>query len=192
MPSLCLNRTAPHGTAPFGRWNNGSLIRDGDRPPAWPLLLIEWDSVDRRQRDVLSGPHQHERNPTGLTPSHICLGTGLTPATSGTGRAPATSAPGLVPRLPHLHRDWAHPRHMCPGTAPQECPEAGRHSHQLQQDGWPVRAARQPPCGVHLRCDACMASQGRGTRSHRSGMELVVGTPRRRCPAWHVTWHGTT
>ncbi len=31
---------------------------------------------------------------------------------------PATSAPGLGPPLPHLHRDCAHPCHICTGTAP--------------------------------------------------------------------------
>jgi hypothetical protein len=43
-------------------------------------------------------------------PAHICAGT-------GTGLAPATSAPGLGWPLPHLHRDWAHPDHICAGTA---------------------------------------------------------------------------
>jgi hypothetical protein len=38
---------------------------------------------------------------------HICTGTGLTPA---------TSAPGLGSPLPHLHRDWAHPGHICTAT----------------------------------------------------------------------------
>jgi hypothetical protein len=36
--------------------------------------------------------------------AHICTGTGLTPA---------TSAPGVGPPRPHLHRDWAHPGHIC-------------------------------------------------------------------------------
>jgi hypothetical protein len=29
---------------------------------------------------------------------------------------PATSAPELGPPRPHLHRDWAHPVHICAGT----------------------------------------------------------------------------
>ena len=29
------------------------------------------------------------------------------------GLTPATSAPGLGPPRPHLHRDWAHPCHIC-------------------------------------------------------------------------------
>jgi hypothetical protein len=32
------------------------------------------------------------------------------------GPTPATSAPGLGPPLPHLHRDWACPHHICAGT----------------------------------------------------------------------------
>ena len=39
--------------------------------------------------------------------AHICTGTGL---------APATSAPGMGSPLPHLHRDWARPFHICAGT----------------------------------------------------------------------------
>ena len=33
-----------------------------------------------------------------------------------TGLTAATSAPGLGPPLPHLHRDWAHPCHICTAT----------------------------------------------------------------------------
>ena len=36
----------------------------------------------------------------------------------------ASSAPGLGSPLPHLHRDWAHPCHICTGT---ECPHADLH-----------------------------------------------------------------
>jgi hypothetical protein len=42
-------------------------------------------------------------------PRHICIGTGLTPA---------ASALGLASPLPHLHRDSAHPCHICTGTRP--------------------------------------------------------------------------
>jgi hypothetical protein len=38
------------------------------------------------------------------------------PHLAGTGLTPATSAPGLGSPPPHLHRDWAHPRHICTGT----------------------------------------------------------------------------
>jgi hypothetical protein len=43
---------------------------------------------------------------TGCNPYYICSATGLTPA---------TSAPRLGSPLPHLHRDWAHPCHICTG-----------------------------------------------------------------------------
>ena len=46
--------------------------------------------------------------------------------------AAATSAPGLGLSLPHLHRDWAHPRHICAGTA-----------HALQVRRGPRRRAPQ-------------------------------------------------
>ncbi len=43
-------------------------------------------------------------------PSRAC-------ATQYAGLAPCpTSAPGLVSLPPHLHRDWAHPCHICTGT----------------------------------------------------------------------------
>ena len=35
---------------------------------------------------------------------------------TGTGLTAATSAPGLGSPLPHLHRDWARPCHICTGT----------------------------------------------------------------------------
>ena len=41
---------------------------------------------------------------------HICAGTRLTHP---------TSAPGLGSPLPHLHRDWAHPCHICAGVPAQ-------------------------------------------------------------------------
>ena len=72
---------------------------------------------------------------------HICIGTGLTAATSasglgsplphlhgdwphrchictGTGLTTATSTPGLRSPLPHRHRDWARPSHICSRTGP--------------------------------------------------------------------------
>ena len=51
----------------------------------------------------------------GLPGSPACCGANARP-TSGLGLAPATSAPGLGAPLPHLHREWAHPCHICPGT----------------------------------------------------------------------------
>ena len=77
----------------------------------------------------------------GKQASHICTGTGLTPATCApelgsplphldrdwarpchicarTGLTPAKSAPGLGSTLPYLHRDWPRPSHICIGTGP--------------------------------------------------------------------------
>ena len=48
-------------------------------------------------------------------PRHICA-VHLCPIGTGTGLTPATSAPGLGSFRPHLHRDWAHPGHICTGT----------------------------------------------------------------------------
>ena len=51
--------------------------------------------------------------------SHICSWTGLTPS---------TSAPGLGSPHPHLHRDWAHPSHICSGTGLISLPHLRRDS----------------------------------------------------------------
>jgi hypothetical protein len=50
-------------------------------------------------------------------------GTGLAPATSapGLGSPAATSAPALGSPLPHLHRHWARPSHICTGTGLTRC-----------------------------------------------------------------------
>ena len=46
----------------------------------------------------------------------------------------ATSAPGLGLSRPHLHRDWAHPSHICTGTglAPPTSAPGPRWEWQLQ------------------------------------------------------------
>jgi hypothetical protein len=46
------------------------------------------------------------------------LGSGLTPATSASesGLAPCHICGGTGSPLPHLHRDWAHPSHICAAT----------------------------------------------------------------------------
>ena len=53
------------------------------------------------------------RAPTRRGSSPQCIRQALGTAT---GRTPATSAPGLSLTPPHLHRDWAQPRHVCTGT----------------------------------------------------------------------------
>jgi hypothetical protein len=41
---------------------------------------------------------------------HLCW------SCTGSGLNPTTSTPGVGSPLPHLHRDWAHPCHICTGT----------------------------------------------------------------------------
>ena len=70
--------------------------------------------LQRRVRALLSFHLPADRAACG-----ICTGTKLALATSAPqqpGAAPATSASGLGSPLPHLHRDWAHPCHICTGT----------------------------------------------------------------------------
>ena len=64
------------------------------------------DRVERHHEAEAPRPHLHWTR------------TGLTPPTSapGLGSRLATSAPGLGSPRPHLHRDWAHPSHICTGT----------------------------------------------------------------------------
>jgi acetyl-CoA synthetase len=49
---------------------------------------------------------------TGAHAFRICTDPGLTPL---------PSAPGLGSPLAHLHRDWAHPFHICTGIEPARC-----------------------------------------------------------------------
>ena len=58
------------------------------------------------------------------------------------GEAP-TSAPGLGSPLPHLHRDWAHPCHICARTGLTACAECPTRSGRRGSGGRPCRA----PCG---------------------------------------------
>ena len=120
----------------------------------------------------------HVRTGTGLAPSRICIGTGLTPATSapglgspplatfalGLGSPPlAASAPGLGPPWPHLehlHRNWAHPCHICTGngtgpTPATSAPGLGSSSSPRFARGFAVlsRATHAPrSVTVHAQC----------------------------------------
>jgi hypothetical protein len=77
----------------------------------------------------------------------------VSPATSapGLGLTPATSAPGLGAPLPHLHRDWAQPCHICAGT--------GAHRCDIRTTTW-LRRARaaggsSPSCGIAATPAGC-------------------------------------
>jgi hypothetical protein len=63
------------------------------------------------------------------------------PAPVEPGLTPATSAPGLGSPPPHLHRDWAHPRHICTGT--------GLIPPHLHRD-WAHPATSAPGLGLSL------------------------------------------
>jgi hypothetical protein len=84
----------------------------------------------------------------GMLRCHICPGTGLIPAASATGLSSrlTTSAPGLGSSLPHLHRNWAHPCHICTGTGSGRVPHRAQASPHLQmrlcEARWAVRAWR--------------------------------------------------
>jgi hypothetical protein len=75
------------------------------------------------------------------------------------GPIPATSAPGLGQSLPHLHRDWANPCHICTGTRPADARKQMR----------PIALTAAPYCSLsetrartrrgerprHRRCARC-------------------------------------
>jgi hypothetical protein len=136
---LSLDEDAPGGAA-MGNKGPGARANKQKRPSmmralasaqsmeAWSLKL----EVGRRS------PLPHLRQDC-AHPSHICTGTGLTPAASApglgstrphlrrgrahpahictrTGLTPPTSAPGLRSPQPHLRRGRAHPAHICAGS----------------------------------------------------------------------------
>ena len=94
-------------------------------------------------------------------PAHICTGTGL---------AAATCAPGLGSPPPHLHRDWAHPCHICAGREDAHTrTHSGRASPpksdrlvtvpQRRQDASPSIARNGDAPALAARSDACAASR---------------------------------
>jgi hypothetical protein len=66
-------------------------------------------------------PRRNVRSGATCAPPQLC-----NPPTSAPGLGtPSTSAPGLGSPRPHLHRDWAHPAHICTGaglTPPTSAP----------------------------------------------------------------------
>jgi hypothetical protein len=99
-----------------------------DRAHALPHLRTDWahpcPHLHRDWAHALPHLHSHPCQPchicsaTGLMPCQICTATRPSPATSavGLGLIPATSVLGQSSILPHLHRDGAHPSHICTGT----------------------------------------------------------------------------
>ncbi len=77
--------------------------------------------------------------------------TALTPPlyAPGPGSRPATSAQGLGSPLPHLHRDWAHPCHVCAGTWLTPCHICTRTPA--------TSAPGLSPTLPHLHCDGADA-----------------------------------
>jgi hypothetical protein len=68
------------------------------------------------------------------------------------------SAPGLGSPLPRLHRDWAHPCHVCTGTGLTHCRGlVSRHTPATSALGlgsptaaaWCLGTPRQEKCGMH-------------------------------------------
>ena len=107
------------------------------------------------------------------------------------GRVPtrATSAPGLGAPVPHLHRDWAHPCHICTGTwlaHATSAPGLGPTLPHLHRD-WATSApatgvtpATSAP-GLAHRCHICTGTwPARSTVSPRlSEAADLVGFARR-------------
>ena len=84
----------------YTRTTEARARRSAGCPPSAPGLVrtvphAEWD---------LSSPLPHLHRDW-ARPCHVCIGTGLTAATSAPG--PGSPLPGPGSPLPHLHRDWA-------------------------------------------------------------------------------------
>jgi hypothetical protein len=107
---------------------------------------------------------------------------------------PPTSAPGPGSSLPHLHRDWAHPSHICTGTglipvtsapglgsltrararvveAVAREPDVGlHHLHAIPSDG---RSAAHQDARIRTRACAAGADADRHTRTRASARTLA-------------------
>jgi hypothetical protein len=99
MVGRCL-RSEPPPARPPARPNERTNERTNERA----VMCMHWRTALRRLRGL--GGCKKPSAGLWAQPSHICTGTGLTPA---------TSAPGLGSALPHLRRDWAHPATSAPG-----------------------------------------------------------------------------
>jgi hypothetical protein len=102
----------------------------------------------------------------------------------GLGSPAATSAPGLGPPLRHLHRDWAHPGHICPRTgltpatsAPQvrereyQADHNSLYTRKRTMDGqvyWKSEDTTRARLSVHThaRARACLMYSGPNGLSH--------------------------
>jgi hypothetical protein len=130
---------------------------------------------DRQQNDLL----QTSAPALGPPPATSASGLGSTAATSctGTGLTPATSTSALIspPRLgappPHLHRDWAHPRHICTDTGPTP-------AHICTGTGLPLPRPHRDSarCVVATaRCRSVHAHEHAAHAGHCRSLPLVIG-----------------
>ena len=105
------------------------------------------------------------RTGAGLAPAgNICTGTALSPPASapGLGLTPCHIYTGTEPTPPHLRRDWAHPSHICAGTAIVHIAAA--------PETVPPGMSCAVPCRPHLldqRCPAVVVPPAQQRRQHR-------------------------
>ena len=108
----------------------------------------------------------------------------------------AASAPGLGSPLPRLHRDWAHPCHICIGTGLTPATSAsGRGSPlpNLRQDGaHPSRTAPGPGRGAVRAAAAGWRSRSSTRSGGKSATRWKSSGPRRRCGSPEPSWQSTT
>ena len=118
------------------------------------------------------------------------------PSGSDAALATATSAPGLGSPLPHLHRNWAHPCHICTGTRLAAATSAlglgsplphlhrdwgSAHPH-LHQDRTVSRARPSHICtGTGPTLPPCHICTGTGPTLPPCHICAGTGLPRRAC-----------
>jgi hypothetical protein len=126
------------------------------------MATLQQDATCRTE--VPAGAGTHRLLPRGVRSQpqigehyrHICTGTGLTPATSAPAldALPPHSAPGLRSLLPHLHRDRAHPGHICAGTGAHRCHRLKGRARERARG-----KARRGGRTAHARPRACVGAR---------------------------------
>ena len=128
-----------------------------------PLRMYTSRASARYAQKARSAPTGRARERTGARSASGLRTTGTASRAGAQRRCPrTTSAPGLGSPLPHLHRDWARPCHICTGTGTSAQGPDTLGPHRTAQS--PKSLAR--PTAVRLRARAAGRRRSGCNRAH--------------------------